>query len=200
MMPISQLSKVNCLRPCKFQDKKNSHRGMPDFSSHKSKVKHVSSPWPSNSTPRNLHKRNGCISQQNKVLGDFHSSFTHNRNKTKTWQQPKYPSTKEWINKLGNSYKWSIYYWAEKKKKLLNHITTQRLHWGKKPDTKCWFHLYRSYQSEAKLYDGKRCQKRGSLVGGVVTVKKVARKKNLLEWWKVLFFDPGGNHTMHTFM
>lgn len=62
-----------------------------------------------------IYTRNGCISQQNKVLGDFHSSFTHNRNKTKTWQQPKYPSTKEWINKLGNSYKWRIYYWAKKK-------------------------------------------------------------------------------------
>lgn len=110
-MPISQLSK----RPCKFQDKKISHPGMPDFNSHSMKVKHVSSPWPSDSTPRNLHKRNGCISQQNKVLGDFHSSFTHNRNKTRTWQQPKYPSTKEWINKLGNSYKWRIYYWAKKK-------------------------------------------------------------------------------------
>lgn len=34
---------------------------------------------------------------------------------------------------------------------------------------------------EPKLYDAKRGQKGGSLVGGVVPVEKVARENNLLE-------------------
>lgn len=76
------------------------------------KVKHILSIWPSNPTHR--YSPNWKHIHTKTCFASVYSSFIHN---AKNWKQPKYPSTAEWINKLGPSCNGILFSNNNKKKK-----------------------------------------------------------------------------------
>lgn len=156
------------------------------------KVKRISNPWPSNFIPRIY--TDVCRSPQ-QGIGDFHSSLIHNRKKEKLTTQ--IPINERMTKQtMVNSYQWNTTQQWKRTVKSPNNTQMKptKVNWVKEARHKILISFIWILSKSSKIIPQWKESKRGSLVGGMVRVRKVARD-NLLEWWKVLFFDQGGNHT-----